>query len=90
MLTGVAVSGNGEMTSAVERSLVTLLPLTDLEIAGYVATGEPMDKAGSYALQGLGGVFVESITGSPSNVIGLPLHTAARLLRVHGVDVLNR
>jgi septum formation protein len=90
VFTGVAVAANGEVTSSVERSLVTLLPLTDLEIAGYIATGEPMDKAGAYALQGLGGVFVESITGSPSNVIGLPLHAAARLLRAHGVDVLSR
>ena len=88
--TGVAVAANGNVTTEVERSLVTLLPLTDLEIAGYVATGEPMDKAGAYALQGLGGVFVESVTGSPSNVIGLPVHAAARLLRAYGVDVLNR
>lgn len=90
VFTGVAVASNGEVSSTVERSLVKLLPLTDLEIAAYVATGEPMDKAGAYALQGLGGVFVEAVSGSPSNVIGLPLHAAARLLRAHGLDVLNR
>jgi septum formation protein len=54
-----------------------------------VATGEPIDKAGSYALQGIGGIFVESVEGSPSNVIGLPLHVAARLLRAHGIDPLD-
>lgn len=90
VLTGVAVAVDDVISSAVERSLVTLLPLTDEEIAAYVSTGEPMDKAGSYALQGLGGVFVESVDGSPSNVVGLPLHLTARLLRAHGVDVLAR
>ena len=89
VFTGVAVAADGQVNSQVDRSLVTLLPLTELEIAGYVATGEPMDKAGAYALQGLGGVFVESVEGSPSNVIGLPLHVAAQLLRLHGIDVLS-
>lgn len=88
--TGVAVAAEGMISSTVERSLVTLLPLTDEEVAGYVATGEPMDKAGGYALQGLGAVFVESVEGSPTNVIGLPVHTVARLLRAHGVDLLVR
>ncbi len=88
--TGVAVAADGVMSSTVERSLVTMLPLTDEEIAAYVDTGEPMDKAGAYALQGLGALFVESIEGSPTNVIGLPVHVAARLLRAHGVDPLDR
>jgi hypothetical protein len=61
----------------------------DVEIDRYVAGGEPIDKAGSYALQGLGGMFVESVEGSPSYVIGLPLHVAARLLRAHGIDPLG-
>lgn len=56
------------------ESGVTLLPMTDELIAAYVATGEPLDKAGSYALQGIGGAFVTSIDGSHSTVIGLPLH----------------
>jgi septum formation protein len=86
--TGVAVAADGVMSSTVERSLVRLLPLTDEEVAGYVSTGEPMDKAGAYALQGLGSVFVESVEGSPTNVIGFPMHVVARLLRAHGVDLL--
>ena len=54
--------------------------MTDEEVDAYVASGEPADKAGAYALQGLGGLFVERISGTPSNVIGLPL----RLVRALG------
>lgn len=88
--TGVAVASDGEVTSVVERSLVRMTEITDDEVDRYVATGEPIDKAGSYALQGIGAMFVESVEGSPSNVIGLPLHVAVRLLRAHGVDPLRR
>lgn len=89
VLTGVAVRSDGAVSSSVERSLVRMTEMTDDEIARYVASGEPIDKAGSYALQGMGGMFVEAVDGSPSNVIGLPLHLAARLLRAHGVDPLD-
>lgn len=87
--TAVAVRSGDLTSSTVERTLVQMAVMTDEEIARYVAGGEPMDKAGSYGLQGLGGVFVEAIEGSPSNVVGLPLHVVARLLRAHGVDVLG-
>lgn len=87
--TGVAVASGGEVSSVVERSLVRMTEMTDDEIDSYIATGEPIDKAGSYALQGLGAMFVESVEGSPSNVIGLPLHATVRLLRAHGVDPLT-
>lgn len=87
--TGVAVRSGELVSSTVERTLVQMAVMTDTEITRYVASGEPMDKAGAYGLQGVGGVFVEAIEGSPSNVIGLPLHVAARLLRAHGVDVLG-
>jgi septum formation protein len=90
--TGVAVAsivdGDDVIHSAVEITVVRLLPLTDEEIGAYVATGEPMDKAGAYGLQGIGAVFVESVQGSPSNVIGLPVHVVARLLRSFDVDVI--
>jgi septum formation protein len=89
VFTGVAVAADGAVSSAVDRSLVRMSVMTDVEIDRYVAGGEPIDKAGSYALQGLGGMFVESVEGSPSNVIGLPLHIAARLLRAHGIDPLG-
>lgn len=89
VFTGVAVAVDGAMSSVVDRSLVRMVEMTDDEIDRYVATGEPIDKAGSYALQGIGGMFVESVEGSASNVIGLPLHVTARLLRAHGFDPLG-
>lgn len=89
---GVAVAhfADGRMVvhSAIERTVVRILDLTDEEIAAYVATGEPLDKAGAYALQGRGALFVSSVDGSPSNVIGLPLHRLALLLRTAGIDLL--
>jgi septum formation protein len=57
------------------------------EIAWYVATGEPADKAGAYALQGIGGLFVEAIRGSSSNVIGLPLAALYDLFKELGYDL---
>lgn len=92
VLTGVAVARLTDIVqvvTAVESILVKFLPMTDEEIVDYVATGEPMDKAGAYALGGLGAIFVEAVHGSPSGVIGLPLHTTARLLRGLGLDLLS-
>jgi septum formation protein len=89
VVTGVAVvrwTEGPSVISAIDRTVVRFLDLTKEEIAAYVATGEPMDKAGAYALQGRGGAFVESVDGSPSNVVGLPVHLAVRLLRVAGFD----
>lgn len=88
VMTGLAVRSGDRVETAVETTLVTFTSLTESEIAGYVATGEPLDKAGAYGLGGLGAVFVESVDGSPSNVIGLPLVPLARLLRAFGVDLL--
>ena len=72
-----ASPGKGE----IEESRVRIAPLTEEEIRWYVATGEPRDKAGAYAVQGLGARFVESVDGSFSNVMGLPARTVYRLLR---------
>ena len=66
---------------AVDVSAVRIAPLTEDEIAWYVATGEPRDKAGAYAVQGLGARFIESIAGSYTNVMGLPARAVYRLLR---------
>ena len=93
VLTGVAVVRQDEAEAQVDvelsRSEVRLLPMTAAEISAYVETEEPLDKAGAYALQGIGAMFVAEVHGSPSNVIGLPLHLAARLLRMPGVGVLG-
>ena len=76
---------NGTWNSArVETTRVTFLELTAAEIAWYVATGEPMDKAGAYAVQGLGSRFVTTIEGSYSNVVGLPIASIYALLRSAG------
>ena len=60
-------------------TIVTFVPLHAGAIDWYLGTGEPFDKAGAYAIQGAGGVFVEAIRGSVSNVVGLPLTTVAAL-----------
>ena len=71
----------GPEIAAVEESRVRIAPLDEEEIRWYVATGEPRDKAGAYAVQGLGARFVESVDGSFSNVMGLPARSVYRLLR---------
>ncbi len=73
VVTGVALARDGTLVSGREVTQVVFAPMTDEEVDAYVASGEPSDKAGAYALQGLGGLFVERISGTPSNVIGLPL-----------------
>ncbi|MCK5540749.1 MAG: septum formation protein Maf [Deltaproteobacteria bacterium] len=64
----------------IDFSRVKIVPLDAVTIAAYVNSGEPLDKAGSYAVQGIGGAFVEAIDGSPTNVIGLPLPLVIREL----------
>jgi septum formation protein len=90
VFTGLAVGwvdGGLRLESLVDMSKVSMLPMTDDEIAWYVGTGEPLDKAGGYALQGIGGMFVSKVVGSPSTVVGLPVHLLGRLIAKSGVDV---
>jgi septum formation protein len=90
VFTGVAVGwmdGKPRLESLVDVTHVAMLPMTEEEIAWYVGTGEPLDKAGSYALQGLGGMFVSKVMGSPSTVVGLPIHLLGRLIGAAGADV---
>lgn len=84
VLTGLVVQAGDAVLTELERTAVRFLPLTDDEVAWYVATGEPRDKAGAYAIQGLGSRFVDRIEGSYSNVVGLPIATVYRLLRTLG------
>lgn len=74
----------------VAESEVRMLPLSPRDIEWYVATGEPLDKAGAYAVQGIGSMFIESIHGSYTNVVGLPLATLFQMLRRAGIDPLVR
>ncbi|HEX9492061.1 MAG TPA: Maf family protein, partial [Thermoanaerobaculia bacterium] len=76
------------MDTHVTQSEVRMLPLTPRDIAWYVATGEPLDKAGAYAAQGVGGMFIDSIHGSYTNVVGLPLASLFQMLRKAGIDPL--
>ena len=78
--TGVAVSAKGVLTSFVETTDVWFFPLTDDEIAAYVATGDPLDKAGAYGYQSLGCTLVERIEGDYYNVVGLPIGKLKREL----------
>ena len=84
VLTGVAVRAGAVVTTAVVTTAVTLIDIAPAELAWYVSTGEPLDKAGAYALQGGGGSFVASVAGSVSNVVGLPMTTVADLLAAAG------
>jgi septum formation protein len=68
---------------------VTFAAMTDAEVAWYVATPEPYDKAGGYAVQGLASRFVAAIAGSYANVVGLPVELVCRLMTAAGEDVLT-
>ena len=72
------------------RSRVWFRKLDETEIEAYWETGEPRDKAGSYAIQGLAAIFIERLDGSYSGVMGLPLYETARLLQNFGIQVLDQ
>ena len=84
VLTAVAVAFEGRLESALSVSEVRFGALDEGEIRRYVASGEPMDKAGAYGIQGHAGLFVEQLTGSYTGVMGLPLHETGALLRRFG------
>jgi septum formation protein len=87
VLTAIAVACQGNMATAINESRVRFRNTTATERVAYVATGEPMDKAGAYAIQGRAAVFIEHLEGSYSGVMGLPLFETAELLRGVGIDV---
>ncbi|HHH0260734.1 TPA: nucleoside triphosphate pyrophosphatase [Yersinia enterocolitica] len=80
VITAVSLADRKNMLSAMVVTDVTFRVLSQLEISDYIATGEPMDKAGAYGIQGKGGCFVRSITGSYHAVVGLPLVETHELL----------
>jgi septum formation protein len=79
----------GHHDTRVAESEVRMLPLEPRDIAWYVATGEPLDKAGAYAIQGIGSMFIDSVHGSFTNVVGLPLALLFQMLRKAGIDPLT-
>jgi septum formation protein len=86
---GVAVAFGACIEARVVTSEVTLRPTTAAERSAYWASGEPLGKAGAYAIQGLGAAFVEALSGSYSNVVGLPLFETLELIRGFGIDPLD-
>lgn len=90
VLTAVAVSGPEGMLSCCVATQVTMREISADEIAAYWRTGEPADKAGGYAIQGLAAIFVKQIQGSHSAVVGLPLFETTHLLCRQGVPIWQR
>ena len=88
VLTAVTLLCGEDSRVAVEVTRVKFAPLTDKEIRRYVASGEPRDKAGAYAIQGYAALFIERIEGSYSNVVGLPVRTVYELARELGVELI--
>jgi septum formation protein len=80
VLTAVAIQFGDRLEMEMSESTVRFCPLTEREITNYVASGEPMDKAGAYAIQGRAAIFISEIRGSYSGVMGLPLHETALLI----------
>lgn len=89
VMTGVAVTDGArdQILTEFDKTLVRFKELTEDEIDAYVASGEPMDKAGAYAIQGRGMLFVEEIAGNYQNVVGLPATVLQRLIRRLGHDI---
>lgn len=91
VITGLALVNQqtGEVQKGYEKTLVEMAPLTIREIEYYVKTGEPMDKAGGYGIQGLAGIFISGIQGCYFNVMGLPIHRLWNMLKNFGINVYN-
>ncbi len=88
VMTAVALVNAQQQAVATSISAVTFRGLTTAEIEAYIASGEPMDKAGSYAIQGIAGIFIAQLQGSYSGVMGLPLFETAELLQQFNIVVL--
>ncbi len=88
--TAVALVSDGSCCDIVDTALVRCVHLSERVISWYVSTGEPLDKAGAYAVQGLGGLLVEKVEGSPNTVVGLPIHRLPELFATHKLDFWGR
>ena len=85
MITGVCLVAGGQWSVASETTVVTMSEISENDIAAYVATGEPMDKAGAYAIQGIASRWIPRIDGDYSNVVGLPVALVWRMLKRAGL-----
>lgn len=88
VLTAVALAHQGRVYQALSRSSVQFSPLTEAQIAHYVASGEPMGKAGAYGIQGLAGLLIARISGSYTGIMGLPAFESAQLLAAAGLAII--
>lgn len=89
VLTGVAVGDARHVEAVMVSTQVHFRTISQAEMDAYWRSGEPRDKAGGYAIQGLGAIFVDAIEGSYSNVVGLPLSETAAVLSRFGIRVLG-
>lgn len=89
MYTGVAIIAKRKTVTFYERTEVTFWELTEEEIDTYVASKEPLDKAGSYGIQGKGSIFVQNIQGDYYSVVGLPIARLVRELKQFDIDVTH-
>lgn len=88
VLTAVALVHQGQIHQGLSRSTVQFAPLSEAQIAHYVASGEPMGKAGAYGIQGLAGLLIERIAGSYTGIMGLPAYETAQLLAAAGLAII--
>ena len=88
--TALSMVSEGSSHELLDTATVRFFPLDDATIRWYVETGEPLDKAGAYAIQGFGGLMVASMTGSPHTVVGLPIQRLPELFEAHGLDFWSR
>jgi len=88
--TAVALVNDGRCHDIIDTARVRCVDFTEQVISWYVSTGEPLDKAGAYAVQGLGGLLVEQVEGSPYTVVGLPIHRLPELFAAHNLDFWSR
>ncbi|MEK9160137.1 MAG: Maf family protein [Patescibacteria group bacterium] len=89
VLTGLYLTNGSKKLTHIESTHITFLPLTDEEIHAYIETGEPMDKAASYAAQGIGALFIQKIDGDYFNVVGLPLYRLNLMLKEFDINLLT-
>lgn len=88
VFTGLTVACGADVRTVSEETAVTFRPLTAEEIEAYIATGEPMDKAGAYGIQGYGALFIEGISGDYYNVMGLPVCRLGQILGQLGMNCM--